>query len=269
MRATTNSRLLPLVLTLLCAACSGSEESEPAEEPNTAAQGESARETVPLADSEFSPSCMDLDMREHPAGSLPVLLADLADDAHDGSGLVLHFARAERSTPCVGGHLPAGHTFRWQLVEALTEPRGDFSNTNFRDRLTRLSNNAPIAEGYDNAQIRTLHARLRTQSARELILAARNSSSPERSSIAELTCADHGALPQLTPAHFARWGWLPASLRVVAEIAGGAMVEELHAGPEPVIVIRADDAMASALSENGALQASEMPDGTLEVRPNS
>lgn len=159
--------------------------------------------------------------------------------------------------------------FRWQLVEALSGPRGDFSNTNFRDRMTRLSHNAPIAEGYDNSQIRTFQARLRTQSARELTLAARNSDAPDQSSIAELTCEDHGALPQLTPTHFAQWGWLPDSLRPVAAIAGTAVVEELRTGPEPTILIRTDDTTARALAENGELRTSEMPDGTLEVRPNA
>lgn len=270
MRSTTNTSRLLLVLTLLCVACSGSEELAPAEEPNAAEPpSERAPVATAAADQGFAPLCMGLDMQEHPAGSLPVLLADLADDAHDASRVVLHFARAERSTECVGGHSPTGHTFRWQLVEALTEPRGEFSNTNFRDRLTRLSNNAPIAEGYDNTQIRTLHARLRTQSARELILAARNSSAPDQSSIAELTCDDHGVLPPLAPAHFARWGWLPGSLSSLAEIAGTALVEELHTGAAPVIVVRADDVAARALSEDEALRVSEMPDGTLEVRPNS
>lgn len=270
MHAATKFPFLPVALIAFCLACSGPETSAPAEDPNEAeSQGETLPAAASAADLDFEPTCLGLNTREHPAGSVPVLLAELADDAHDASGLERHFARAQRATPCVGGHAPTGHTFRWQLVEALTEPRGDFSNTDFRGRITQLSNNAPIAEGYGNAQIRTLHARLRTQSARELILAARNSSSPDESSIAELTCADHGALPQLTPAHFARWGWLPESLRLVGEIAGGALVEELHAGREHVIVIRADEVTARALSESSALRATEMPDGTLELRPSS
>ncbi|MFT5359398.1 MAG: hypothetical protein ACI9KE_006641 [Polyangiales bacterium] len=259
---------LPLVLSLLCLACSGPEtpaedetESNEAEAPS-GAQGPGA-----VADLDFVPLCMELERTEHPAGSLPNLLADFAPDAHDASRRVLRFARSERSTPTLGGYHPSGHMFRWQLVEEVSEPRASFSNTDSRERITRVSRGAPVTEGYGSSQIRTFQARLRTQSAREITLAARNTSAPGEVSIAELTCEDHGALPQLTPAHLSRWGWLPDSLRPVEALAAAALVEEFQSGPEPFILIRADDATQRALKQHAMLRASQMPDGTLEIRP--
>lgn len=247
----------------------GCPESTPAVEPAPAAAEATAPATpdeATVAAGDYRPTCLDLEMQAYGAHQVPTELATLADEAHADSTLLLQFARAGVPSPTAAGHEPTGHVFRWTLREQIAEPRQRFRNDTFRARLAQLSVGVRHREGFENQQLRTLEARLRTQTQREVVLTVLNSREPGRPSTAALTCVDHGALAALTVAHFQSWSWLPPELAQVARVAPEARVRSLRtAHPQRITLAGATPSMRSELAELENLAISSDEDGSLQV----
>ena len=247
-------RFDPRLLAVLLIACTACEEdevpSETAPERETADPGDSREAEEPeeraqpmaeppVADESFQPPCLAVATTERGDAVIPPQLAELAGEPHTDSTLVRVFALEGRVPPTATGHQPRGHLFRWTLREAIGEPRQRFHNDEYRARLGVIAGGIPIQEGFENRQIRTLEVRLRTSGPVEHVLTVLNSKAEERPSTASQSCVDHGPLPDLTLAHFARWGWLPPALTPLAERLPDARVVRLSSDPVSVD-LRAD-----------------------------
>lgn len=274
------SSLAPLVLALLsgiaCDEDSGSAEpaaAEPAPEsaeatgpdPSETAAGptEAPLDDPPAAAADFEPPCLGVATVERGDATIPQQLADLAAETHGDSSLVRVFARKGRVPPTAAGHEPTGHLFRWTLREAIADPRERFPNDQFRGRLAGIAAGVPLREGFENRQVRTIEARLRTQGPLEQVMTVLNSKAEGRPSTVSQSCVDHGPLPGLTVAHFARWGWWPPALAALTEQIPDARVHRLRTDPAEVVL--SGDASLDGALRGAGWSVSRRDDGTFRV----
>lgn len=258
-----------LALGALCPlGCSEEPEPVPVEPRAAEPAPEPPPEASAVVAADYRPVCLELDMQSFGAHQVPTELATLAVDAHEGSSLVLYFSRRGTVLATPAGHEPDGHVFRWTLREQIAEPRARFRNDVFRGRLAVMATGVTHQEGFENRQIRTLEARLRTQTERELVMTVLNSREEGRPSTATETCVDRGALPSLTVAHFAGWGWLPSELAPIASVAPQALVRSLRTGGSPQITLEAvEPAARAALADVDRVALVADPDGSVRLTP--
>ena len=231
------SRLL-VALILLLGACGEGSDGGAALGRSEGSASPPSEPTLPLgaassalAAPDFVPPCAALEMGELGGHDIPALLATLASDPFEASTLRRRFVRKDTlPSATLTGHQPRGHVFRWELEERIAEPRMRFRGDLFRTRITQLASGAPIYEDFENRQIRTLEARLRTQIAQEIVLSLRLSSDPATTSLATLTCVDHGPLPSLSARHFL--AWIPEPQRPALARLSLASLVGIDSGPE-------------------------------------